>query len=301
MSTERAKAAPAVPGKRPALGRGLSALIPSGPATPPRGFTTVALDEVSADQKQPRRYWNPKSLEELTQSVKAKGIIQPILVRRLAEGGYRIVAGERRFRAARDAGLTRVPVIIREVSDADAFELALIENIQREDLNPIEEAEAYQRLLTEHGLTQEALALRLGKERSTIANALRLLKLPGEVREHLASGSLTAGHAKVLLGLDDRARMVELTQAIATRGLSIRDVERMVLREREPEGEKGPPPAPAHRLQVLARKLEKRLHAPVELKVRASGAGELVVRFDDEEGAVRLLETLIAGADAPEA
>ncbi len=292
--------APAPVPKRAALGRGLEALIPPASASASRGFLTVALDEVSTEEKQPRRTWDPKALEDLTRSVKEKGILQPILVRRLAEGGYRIIAGERRYRAAREAGLTRIPVVIREVSSADVFELALIENIQREDLNPIEEAEAYHRLITEHGLTQEALAARLGKDRSTLANALRLLKLPAEVRERLAAGLLTAGHAKALLGLDGRERIAGLADAIVARGLSVRDVERLVQRERE--GLSRPDrPEPAHRLQALAKKLEKQLQAPVELKVRASGAGELVVRFDSEERAYHLLETLIAGPSASKA
>jgi ParB family chromosome partitioning protein len=294
---------PLAAGKRPALGRGLSALLPGAgaPVGQPRGFMTVPIDEVASDVAQPRRYWNLKALEELTASVRTKGIIQPILVRRLPEGGYRIIAGERRYRAGREAGLEEVPVIVKEVSDGDAFELALIENIQREDLNPIEEAEAYQRLLTEHGLTQETVAARVGKERSTITNALRLLKLPGEVREHVAAGTLSAGHAKVLLGLDDEETIQLVAGQVAQKGLSVRDTERLVQRRKNPDPEKPEPPAPPARLASLAKKLEKGLRSPVELRLRAGEAGEVALRFGSEEQGAALLESLVAAIAAMKA
>lgn len=294
----RTPAAPA-PGKRPALGRGLSALLPGAPAPsgPARGFVTVPIEEVSTDVAQPRRYWNLKALEELTASVKAKGILQPILVRRLPEGGYRVVAGERRCRAAREAGLAEVPVIIKDLSETDAFEVALIENIQREDLNPVEEAEAYHRLVEDHGLTQEALAQRVGKDRSTIANSLRLLRLPPEVREHLASGSLSTGHAKVLLGVEDAAEVLDLTQRIVARGLSVRDLERTVQRKKK-ETEPVEGPKAGQKLQTLAKRLGRKVKFPVDLKVRQGGAGEVVIKFASEEQGIELLETLVQGLEA---
>jgi ParB family chromosome partitioning protein len=292
--------APPPPGKRPALGRGLSALLPGAPAPagPARGFVTVPIEEVSTDVAQPRRYWNLKALEELTASVKAKGILQPILVRRLPEGGYRVVAGERRCRAAREAGLAEVPVIVKDLSESDAFEVALIENIQREDLNPVEEAEAYHRLVEDHGLTQEALAQRVGKDRSTIANSLRLLRLPPEVREHLASGTLSTGHAKVLLGVDDAGEVLDLTQRIVARGLSVRDLERTVQRKKKEAEAPIEGPKAGQKLQSLAKRLGRKAKLPVELKVRQGGAGEVVVKFASEEQGIELLETLVQGLEA---
>ena len=219
----KAKAVPAAKAGRQALGRGLSALLPAA-APPPvasRGITNVPIAEVSPDREQPRRYWDTARIEELAASIKQRGVIQPILVRRV-EDGYRIVAGERRWRAAQQAGLTELPVIVKDVSESEAFEIALVENIQRQDLNPIEEAEAYQRLLGEYGLKQDELASRVGKERSTITNALRLLKLPQTLREHVAAGALSVGHAKVLLGLDDTAAMSALAAQVTGRGLSVR-------------------------------------------------------------------------------
>ena len=286
---------PAASARRPALGRGLSALIPgaASPAQSPRGLMTVPIGEVSGEPSQPRRYWDAKALAELAESIRAKGMLQPILVRRLDEGGYRVVAGERRLRAAREAGLVEVPVIVREVDEASVFELALIENIQRQDLNPVEEAEAYHRLLTDHGLTQEGLAQRVGKERSTIANALRLLKLPSTVREQVASGVLSTGHAKALLGVGDADELLRLAHRATEKGLSVRELERAVQRTREPEVREEPPQPPV-RLQAQVRKLARLLPAVPELRVRASGGGELVFRFDSEVEGVRLLELLVA-------
>ncbi len=295
---------PAAPTKRPALGRGLSALIPMATSAPAgaaghRGVLQVPVEEVTTDIDQPRQYWNLKALEELTASVKAKGIIQPILVRRLPEGGYRIIAGERRYRAAREAGLSELPVIVREVSETDAFEIALIENIQREDLNPVEEARAYQRLLTEHGLTQETMAQRVGKDRSSISNALRLLKLPPEVHEQLASGALTVGHAKVLLGLDDAEEQVRLTADVTAKGMSVRDLERVVQRKKAPpEPKRKDEPALPPKLQTLSRRVERLVKVPVEVRSRSGGAGEVLLHFASEEQAVDLLEMLVAALKA---
>jgi ParB family chromosome partitioning protein len=284
--------------KKHGLGRGLSALLPGAqaPAGPPRGgILSVPLDELFTDVKQPRQFWNHQALEELTASVKAKGILQPILVRRLPEGGYRVVAGERRYRAAREAGLTEVPVIVKDFSEAEAFEVALIENIQREDLNPVEEADAYQRLLSEHGLTQEALAQRLGKERSTIANSLRLLKLPPDVRDQLAAGVLSPGHGKVLLGLPDAEAMTALTHEAAEKGWSVRDLEKAVQKRKEPAPERPEAPKPSHQLAALARRLERLTRTGVDLRLAPRGGGEIVLRFTSEEQGRGLLELLAAG------
>jgi ParB family chromosome partitioning protein len=259
----------------------LSALLSSAPAPSapaPRGFLTVPIDQVLPERDQPRRFWDAGRLEELAASIKSRGVIQPILVRRLPEGSYRIVAGERRWRAAQLAGLPELPVIVKEVSEAEAFELALIENIQRMDLNPIEEAEAYQRLLTDHGLKQDDVATRVGKERSSVANALRLLKLPAVVREQVASGSLSVGHAKVLLGVDDTKDMSALAHQITERGLSVRDTERLVQRLKSPRVATPREPIPAD-LRSLTRKLEKALDLPCSIEMKSAAVSQLTIRF----------------------
>lgn len=284
--------------KRPALGRGLSALLASAPVPSvptARGFLTVPIEQVLPEREQPRRFWDAARLEELAASIKARGVIQPILVRRLPEGSYRIVAGERRWRAAQLAGLSELPVIVKEVSEAEAFELALIENIQRMDLNPIEEAEAYQRLVSEHGLKQDDLAARVGKERSSITNALRLLKLPPVVREQVAAGTLTVGHAKVLLGVDDNKDMSALAHHVTERGLSVRDTERLVQRWRSPPVPKPKEPLPAD-LRTLTRKLEKALDLPCSLEMKSAAASQLTIRFPTVAKAHELLHRFLAEA-----
>ena len=194
--------------RRPALGKGLSALIPDAPEPPRQGVLEVDIDLLAPSDQQPRLIMEDAKLDELAQSIKANGIIQPILVRRTG-AAYRIIAGERRWRAAQRAGLLKVPVIIREMpegSERQLLELALVENLQRENLNPVDEALAYQRLTDEFGLTQDQIAAAVGKDRTSVANYLRLLRLPQEVRGDLASGALSMGHARALLALPDAAR-----------------------------------------------------------------------------------------------
>src|SRR6185369_2266192 len=188
--------------KRPALGRGLGALIPGGSPAERKGLVNLAIEEIRPDKGQPRRHFDEAHIEELAESIRSKGVLLPLIVRRAADG-YVLVAGERRWRAAQKAGVRELPVMVREVSDKEAFEIALIENIQREDLNPVEEAEAYKRLIEEHGLTQEELAARVGKERSTVANALRLLRLPEPIKQAIVAGQLSMGHARALLAIAD--------------------------------------------------------------------------------------------------
>lgn len=284
------------PAKRAALGRGLSALLPGAPA--PRGLMQVSLDQVSPERNQPRRHFDLQAIRDLAASIKAKGVLQPILVRRAAEGGYRIIAGERRWRAARHAGLSELPIIVKEISETEAFEVALIENIQREDLNPLEEAEAYQRLLTDHGLTQEALAERVGKDRSTIANSLRLLRLPDPVRGSLEAGDLSVGHAKVLLGLEDVESVIRLGAEVATKGLSVRETERLVQKARARPSRMKENPEPSQRLFFLVKALERELRHPCEVRLRRDGSGELTLAFGSDEGGIELLERLV-GAMVP--
>jgi ParB family chromosome partitioning protein len=215
--------------RRPALGKGLSALIPDVPE-PRDGVSEVDIDLLQPNEHQPRVAMDDGRLDDLAKSIRANGIIQPILVRRAGDG-YRIIAGERRWRAAQRAGLRRVPVVVRDVasgSQQELLELALIENIQRENLNPLEEASAYRRLAEEFGLTQDHIASAVGKDRSSVANYLRLLKLPEEVRADLASGALSMGHARALLSLPDAAAQRQAAREVIARGLSVRDTELLV-------------------------------------------------------------------------
>jgi len=216
--------------RRPALGKGLSALIPDAPEPARAGAIEVDIDLLAPNDDQPRLSMDDSKLEDLARSIKANGIIQPILVRK-AGTGYRIIAGERRWRAAQRAGLMKVPVVVREVAEGShkqLLELALIENIQREDLNPVEEAAAYQRLADEFQLTQEQIATAVGKDRSSVANYLRLLKLPEEVRADLGSGALSMGHARALLSLSEATAQRHAAREVISRGLSVRDTELLV-------------------------------------------------------------------------
>lgn len=205
------------------LGRGLGALLSSAPSEQ-ESLIDVPIDRIEANPNQPRKSFDSSSLAELTASIKASGIIQPVVVRRQGDR-FQLIVGERRWRAARQAGLERIPAIVREVSDAESLELALVENLLREDLNPIEEAEAYQRLLAQFGWTQEALAQRIGRDRSSVANSLRLLKLPPSIQEDLRAGRLTMGHARALLALTSVADQLKLRDEILAHSWSVRATE----------------------------------------------------------------------------
>lgn len=207
------------------LGRGLDALLGEAVATGTDTLTEVPVDQIEVNPRQPRKAMDPAALEELASSVRAAGVIQPVLVRPMPGGGWQLIAGERRWRAARIAGLDRIPAIVREVTDAESLELALVENLLREDLNPMEEAEAYQQILREFSWTQEQLAQRLGRDRSTIANALRLLRLPPEVQGDLRAGRLTMGHARALLALTSPAEQLKLRDRILAEVWSVRATE----------------------------------------------------------------------------
>jgi len=277
-------------GKRQALGRGLAALIPAAADPDPEeraqaklgnGLRTVDIENIHPSGKQPRKRFDDVRLNELAESIRSQGIIQPLVVRVRQAGGFELVAGERRWRAAQRAGLHQVPVIIREVAEAQAFEMALVENLQREDLNPIEEAEGYQHLVAEFGYTQESLATRVGRERSTVANALRLLKLPPSVRTMVVEGRLSMGHARALLGLEDDAVIERLARQTASRGLSVRQVEALVRREREDTHRPTPPPegkgSPAAR--DLALRLQRALSARVKLVEVGPGRGHVEIHY----------------------
>ena len=286
--------------KRPALGKGLSALIPDAPPAAASGPLEVDVDRLSPNELQPRVQFDDARLEELTRSIKDKGIIQPILVRPMTGGAYRIIAGERRWRAAQRAGLLKVPVVVREVaegSDQQLLELALIENIQRENLNPVDEAVAYQRLADQFSLTQEQIAAAVGKDRSSVANFMRLLKLPDEVRADLAAGSLTMGHARTLLSLPDAAAQRHAAREVISRSLSVRDTEALVKRLSEPSATPKAAQAPPAPADVHTRAAEDRIRFALGAKVkivRRGAGGTIEIAFDTETELNRLYEHLTA-------
>ncbi|MGH9349018.1 MAG: ParB/RepB/Spo0J family partition protein [Vicinamibacterales bacterium] len=283
--------------RRPALGKGLSALIPDAPAPVHQGAIEIDIDRLAPNDDQPRLQMDERRLDELAGSIKANGIIQPILVRKTGDG-YRIIAGERRWRAAQRAGLLKVPVVVRDVPDGshkEHLELALIENIQREDLNPVEEAGAYQRLAEEFQLTQEQIASAVGKDRSSIANYLRLLKLPDEVRADLASGALTMGHARALLAIVDPAAQRHAAREVIARGLSVRDTEVLVRRlgTASPSRERGPSSAEPPKADVHTRAAEDRLRFVLGTKVRivrSAHGGTIEIDFGSEAELNRIYE-----------
>ena len=226
------------------LGKGLNAIFMENDSEDKSGGVLVHISELEPNRSQPRKEFDEKALEELAESISKHGLLQPIIVRPLTLGGYEIVAGERRYRACRMAGLTEVPVIIRELSEAETMELALIENLQREDLTPLEEAEGYNSLMEQYGFTQEEVSRSVGKSRPAVANALRLLKLPQEVREMLSSGEITAGHARAILSLPDEQSMIEAAKEIVEKDLSVRQAEKLCKKppkqQVEDEAEKKP-------------------------------------------------------------
>ncbi len=216
--------------KKGGLGRGLDALFADNAVEENSAASAVklSLNDIEPNKDQPRKTFDEGALAELAESIAQHGIIQPLLVRPMPDGSYQLVAGERRWRAARRAGLSEVPVVIREMSDSEMMELALIENLQREDLNPIEEAEGLQQLINTCGLTQETAAARVGRSRPAVANALRLLTLPAQVLALTRDGKLSAGHARALLPLTDEAKMLEIADLILKKGISVRETERLV-------------------------------------------------------------------------
>ena len=216
--------------KKSGLGKGLGALMLENNTDSMVSTSTLNINEITPNKEQPRKTFDEAALEELADSIRQHGVLQPLLVRPLTSGGYQLVAGERRWRASRLAELKEVPVIIKELSDTEAMEIAIIENLQREDLNPIEEAEGLQALIDKCGYTQEQVAISVGKSRPAITNALRLLKLPEEVREMAKDGTISAGHARALLAFDNQPMMIECANQIVSKKLTVRDVEKMAKR-----------------------------------------------------------------------
>ena len=216
--------------KKSGLGKGLGALMLENNTDSMVSTSTLNINEITPNKEQPRKTFDEAALEELADSIRQHGVLQPLLVRPLTSGGYQLVAGERRWRASRLAELKEVPVIIKELSDTEAMEIAIIENLQREDLNPIEEAEGLQALIDKCGYTQEQVATSVGKSRPAITTALRLLKLPEEVREMAKDGTISAGHARALLAFDNQPMMIECANQIVSKKLTVRDVEKMAKR-----------------------------------------------------------------------
>lgn len=293
--------------KHVGLGRGLSALIKdSPPATGqdsvgggPQGATLVPVSQIHKSPWQPRRHFDPDALSELVTSIRDRGVLQPLLVRKV-DDGYQLIAGERRFRASQEAELKEVPVIVMEVSDKEAVEITLIENLQREDLNPIEEAEGYHSLAEEFGMTQEQIAERVGKGRATVTNALRILSLPATVQQMVAENRLSSGHAKVLLGLDIPREQELLAGRVLKEGLSVRSLERIVENLRKPprKGRSERVDIPAAHLQHLSDQLHQTLGTSVRLttsKTLGNGKkvpGRIEIDFYSTDDLDRLLQIL---------
>ena len=285
-----------------AMGRGLGALLSSDgiPENKRNSVVDLKINDISPNNGQPRKNFNDESLNELAASIEENGVIQPILVQRKGEG-YMIIAGERRWRAARIAGLSVIPAIVRELSDREVMEQALIENIQRDDLNPIEEASAMQNLLKNHKLTQEQLAKKLGKPRATIANTLRILNLDESLQEFVSRGDLSEGHAKVILGLKEKEDQRKVADVIMARDMSVRQAEVFVKKYIDVQnnpGAKKPVELPDIRLTLSTKevetKLKKQLGAKVKIKVldNSTGRGRIVIDYKDNMDLDRLIEYL---------
>jgi ParB family chromosome partitioning protein len=286
--------------KHRALGRGLDALLsdaPAGPSGKEQAFT-CPIERIIPQTDQPRRHFDDQKLDELAQSIREHGVLEPLVVRRAPRDGssgasdrYQIIAGERRWRAAQRAGLRELLVVVKDVSPSNAFELALIENVQREDLNPLELAEALERLVREHGYTQEALASRIGKDRATIANSLRLLKLPARVRQMVIEGTLSEGHARALLGASDPKTIEALAEKVMRGGLSVRETEKLVRGKK-----KGQSDSEDGKKSASVRDLEARLSRQLGARVEVTddhGKGEITISYGSLDELDRILDHIL--------
>ena len=285
--------------KRKALGRGLGALIPEVPAAMEAAagrLLELDIGQIDPNPSQPRKKFDEEALSELAESIRAQGIVQPLVVRRAGER-YQIIVGERRWRAAQKAGLLKVPALLNDTDDQSVLELALIENVHREDLNPIEEASAYQMLIDRLGLTQEEVADRVGRKRSTVANTLRLLRLHDDVKGRLIAGDIDMGHARALLAVDDPFRQRELCAVVIERGLNVRQVEQLVRRAQKAEKKPAQSPSSPGK-DVFTRDAEERLGrslgAPVIIKPRRKG-GKIEITYFSDDDLQRLFEQLTGG------
>lgn len=282
----------AVQKKYGSLGRGLDALISTDTVKTEgsSSISEIAISKIKANPKQPRREFDPEALQELADSIKEIGIIQPITLRKMEDDTYQIIAGERRFRASQLAGLTTIPAYIRTADDENVMEMALIENIQREDLNAMEIALAYQHLLEEYDLTQERLSERVGKKRTTIANYLRLLKLPAQIQVALKNRELDMGHARALLALDNPVEQIQLFQDIQILGYSVRKVEEIVKKKKS--GKKSPTVKPANDYELLKKHLSTFFQTDVQLTCNTKGKGKIAITFKDDTELERIIALL---------
>jgi ParB family chromosome partitioning protein len=279
--------------QKQALGKGLGALIPDLSALDDKekkalGINEIELDKIVPNEYQPRKVFNDEKMKELAASIKEQGVIQPVIVHR-AGSGYQLIAGERRWRASRLAGLKTIPALVKEATKREFLEMALIENIQREDLNPLEAAEAYKRLQDEFKLTHEDLAKRVGKERSTVTNFLRLLGLPKEIKQELATGALSMGHAKALLSLERVRDQLQATVLIVKKGLSVREAEALSARLKNPPKEKKA--RLSHELKSVEEKLKKALSTKVSITAKSKG-GRIVIEYYSAEELDRIIDKI---------
>jgi ParB family chromosome partitioning protein len=282
--------------KRKALGRGLNALLPPHPgSSTERSLLEIPIDSIVPGKHQPRTSFHPERLGELVQSIKSNGIVQPVIVRK-AGSQYQLIAGERRWRAARMAGLRTIPAVIRDVSEYKTLELALIENIQREDLNPIEEATAYASLIEEFQLTQDEVAQRVGKDRSSIANYLRLLKLPVDIKEKIMNQELTMGHARALTSLDRSKEQQEMAGRIISEHLNVRQTEDLIRRWKL-DGKKGTKATAAPKKQdpnvrAAEQKLQEKLGTKVMIH-QSGDKGKIEIYFHDQDDLIRIFDLIV--------
>ena len=281
--------------KKGGLGKGLDALFMDNETVDSGGVVTLRLSQLEPNRDQPRKIFSEEALNELADSIREHGVLQPLLVRPLPGGSYQLVAGERRWRASRMAGLQEVPVVIREMDEEQAMEIALIENLQREDLNAIEEATGYKQLMERYGMTQEQVAKRVGKSRPAIANALRLLNLPQKVMDMVGEGEVSPGHARALLAFDDQDRIVEIAQKVETGKYSVRDIERMAKNqdEKKEKAAKAPEEPAWGGKSAFLTEMEIAMSMEMGRKVRIIPNGEggtLQIQFWDEEDLKSLAE-----------
>ena len=273
---------------RKALGKGINALIPDFemgvPEAEPSAANDLLVDEISPNRLQPRSYFDDTKLEELVTSIEEHGVLQPVVVQK-ADSGYELIVGERRWRASKKLGLRKIPAVIREVSDAQSLEIAIIENIHRQDLNPIEEAEAYARLANEFALTQEMVAKKVGKSRTAVANTLRLLKLSRKIKEDLISEKISMGHARALLGLENSKQMETLRKEIIKQDLTVRQTEGRVNKIKAGSVNKpGPPPAKKDIfIKDLEKDLARRLGTKVDISPKKNGGKLVVTYYSDDD------------------
>lgn len=278
------------------LGRGLSALIPNVAEEEIGDVHEISVGQITPNPKQPRTDIDEEAVAELADSIKKVGVLQPVIVRPMGDG-YQIVAGERRWRAARQAGFERVPVRVVSISETEALEIALIENLQREDLNPIEEARGYRRLLTDHQMTQAELADKVSKSRSAVTNALRLLDLPEEVQTFVYDGKLSPGHARAILGVPDEGLRLKLAEKLVGEGLSVREAENLARLYAAGQAERAPRPQTPKAFKVVARKLRKNLGTAVRVRQTAN-KGKIEIDFHGEEELERIFRLLTEGEGA---